>query len=52
MRYIWLTEVVKLVAMVPEEMRNPPTMTTSWNPKRFVNAEDRGPGDQERSGKH
>lgn len=43
--YIWLMELVKLVAMVPEEISNPPIITTSWNPKRLVITEERGPED-------
>lgn len=36
---------VKLVAMVPREISDPPVMTTNWNPKRFVRTEERGPED-------
>ena len=50
--YIWLTEMVKLVAMVPAETSNPPSMTTSWNPKRLVITEERGPEEPLRTDFH
>lgn len=42
-----MTDEVKLVAMVPMEISDPPTMTTNWNPKRYVRTEERGPADPE-----
>lgn len=42
-----MTDEVKLVAMVPMAMSDPPTMTTNWNPQRLVRIEERGPADPE-----
>lgn len=33
------------MAIVPEEIRNPPVITTSWNPKRLIITEERGAED-------
>lgn len=40
--YIWLMELVKPLVMVPMLMRNPPIITTGWNPNRLVITEERG----------
>lgn len=40
--YISLTEVVNADVMVPKLIRNPPSMTTGWQPKRLLITVERG----------
>lgn len=35
--------------MTPEKISNPPVLTTSWNPKRLVKTDDKGPEKKEQT---
>lgn len=43
-------ELVNAVEIVPREMRNPPTITTSWKPNRLLSTDDKGAEEEKNHG--